>query len=43
MQTLRTAIKKKKECEHLSDPIEQLLNDIKNYLNGGDSNEGITT
>ena len=43
MQTLRMAVKKVKEYKHLLDPIEWLLNDIKNYLNRGDSNEGITT
>ena len=43
MQTLRMAIKKVNECKYLSNQIEWMLNDIENYLNGGDLNEGMTT
>ena len=42
-QMLRTALMKVKECTHLVEAIDLLLNDINDYLNGGDLYDGITT
>ena len=41
-QTLRIALMKVKECTHLVEAINLLLNDINNYLNGRDPYDGIT-
>ena len=41
-KSLRIALIKVKECQHLAVVIELLLNDIDEYLSGGDPYEGVT-
>ena len=43
IKTLEEKIKKVKQTEYIQDQIEQILDDIKNYLNGNENVEGNTS
>ena len=43
IQTLKTALRKVKDCNHLQNQIEWMLEDIEQYLNSGAPYEGVTT
>ena len=43
IQTLKTALRKVKDCDHLSNQIEWMLQDIERYLNSREPYEGVTT
>ena len=42
IQTLKTALRKVKDCNHLHNQIEWMLEDIEQYLNSGEPYEGVT-
>ena len=43
IQTLKIALRKVKDCDHLSNQIEWILEDIEYYLNSREPYEGVTT